>query len=85
MPDLTPGYTVRDLAARYRVGEDKIRGWIKSGELSAINTAAVACAKPRYVVTADAIHDFERRRHAGPTTPTKKTRRKKTDLIDYYP
>ena len=85
MPDLTPGYTVRDLAARYRVGEDKVRTWIKSGELAAINTAAVACAKPRYVVTADAIHDFERRRNAATPAPTKKARRKITDLIDYYP
>lgn len=85
MPNLTPGYTVRDLAARYCIGEDKVRGWIKAGELCAINTAGVACAKPRYVVTADALHDFERRRFAGPPTPTKKPRRKKSELVDYYP
>ncbi len=38
-----PGLTVRDVACRYRVGEDKVRGWIARGELRAINTAKVLC------------------------------------------
>jgi hypothetical protein len=34
------GLTVREFALRYRVGEDKVRGWITRGEVTAINTAA---------------------------------------------
>jgi transposase len=41
------GLTVADVAARYRVGEDKVRLWIRRGELAAINTAATLCGKPR--------------------------------------
>lgn len=83
--DMTSGYTVADLAARYRVGEDKVRAWIKAGELIAINTAAAICAKPRFVVTADALAAFERRRAVGPPPPPKKTRKRKTAHKDYYP
>ena len=56
------GLTTRDAARRYRVGEDKIRAWIKAGELEAINTATATCGKPRYVITTDALERFEQRR-----------------------
>ena len=86
MPDTADhvGYTVRDVARRYRVGEDKVRAWIKAGELAAINTAAALCAKPRFVVTPEALKQFELRRAAGPTPKTPKRRRKNRE-IDYYP
>jgi hypothetical protein len=84
MPDtLTAGLTTADVARRYRVGEDKVRAWIKAGELAAINTAAVACAKPRYVVTPDALATFERARAVGPAPQT--ARKRKTKVKDYYP
>ena len=82
--DLAPGFTVADLAARYRVGEDKVRAWIKAGELKAINTSAALCARPRYVVTADALEAFERRRSVTPPPKTKR-RRRKAEFVDYYP
>lgn len=78
------GLTVAEVAARYRVGQDKVRGWIRSGELAAINTATVLCGRPRWVVTADALAAFERRR-AGGAPQTKARRRKRSQLVDYYP
>jgi hypothetical protein len=48
--ETSPGLTVRDVARRYRVGEDKVRGWIARGELAAINTATVMCGRPRWVI-----------------------------------
>jgi hypothetical protein len=83
-PSDTAGLTVRDLARRYRVGEDKVRGWIARGELSAVNTAAVLCARPRWVITPDALATFERRRASGPPPQPKKPR-KKTKMVDYFP
>lgn len=86
MPDTstTSGLTTRDIARRYRVGEDKVRSWIRRGELAAINTADVRSAKPRFVVTAEALAAFERARSAAP--PPKTARRKKRSvLVDYYP
>jgi transposase len=81
---IAPGLTVRDLARRFRVGEDKVRGWIARGELSAINTAAVLCARPRWVVTPDALATFERRRASGPL-PQPQKRKKQMEFVDYFP
>ncbi len=66
--ETAPGLTVRDVARRYRVGEDKVRGWITRGDLP-VNTAASLCGKPRWVVPAEALAEFERRRAGGSPTP----------------
>jgi Helix-turn-helix domain len=76
--------TVADVARRYRVSPDKVRAWIRSGELACVNTAAVLCARPRYVVLPEALIAFERRRAGGP--PPKPTRRRKRgEMVDYFP
>src|SRR5262245_23157413 len=78
-----PGWTVRDVAARYRVGCSKVRAWIARGELVAINTGP-PCGRPRWVVTVDALEAFEQRR-AG-RRPQKPARRpKRVRAVDFYP
>ena len=78
------GLTVADVARRYRVGEDKVRGWIRRGELAAVNTADRRCARPRFVVTMESLAAFERGRAAA--EPPKATRqRKRAAEIDFYP
>jgi transposase len=86
VPDTLParGYTVRDLARRYRVSEDRVRVWIARGELVALNTRDVRCGRPRWVVTAEALVAFERSRQAKPPAPSPK-RRKRTMAVDFYP
>jgi excisionase family DNA binding protein len=86
MPDTTQApdtLTVREVARRYRVGEDKVRAWIARGELAAINTASTLCGRPRWVIAPTALAEFERRRAAAP--PPRPRRRKRTPEIDYYP
>ena len=78
------GLTVRDMARRYRVGEDKVRGWIARAELRAINTAAALCGRPRWVVPVDALAEFERRRAGGPPPDPPRRRRRRT-VVDHYP
>jgi transposase len=78
------GHTVRDVARRLRCGEDKIRLWIRRGELAAINTASALCGRPRWVVTVEALVEFERRRTASPP-PKPPRRRRRPTLVDYYP
>ena len=78
------GYTTADIARRYRVGEDKVRRWITSGELRAINTSSTRCGRPRYVVSVDALAAFEAGRSAAPP-PKPKRRGCKVALVDYYP
>jgi hypothetical protein len=79
-----PGLTVRDVARRYRVGPDKVRGWITSGQLAAVNTARALCGRPRWVVTAQALAVFEQKRGGGPA-PKPQRRRRRNELVDYYP
>jgi hypothetical protein len=85
MRDSPPaGLTVADVARRYRVSPDKVRLWIGRGELSAINTAAVLCGKPRWVITPDALASFERGRQGGKLSRPPR-RKKRTCLVDYFP
>jgi excisionase family DNA binding protein len=77
------GLTVREVAKRYRVGPDKVRAWIRRGEMRAVNTATALCGRPRWVIPPEGLRLFERRRTA--TAPPKPPRRRRPLLIDYYP
>jgi excisionase family DNA binding protein len=75
------GLTVKDMAKRYRVSKDKVRAWIARGELAAVNTATLKCGKPRWVISPDALADFERQRKGGrkvgqPVKPAPRRKRK---------
>lgn len=82
-PSNGAGFTTADVARRYRVGQSKVLLWIKLGELTAINTSSAMCARPRYVVTADALEQFERRRSAKPVA--KVQRRQRSAVVDHCP
>jgi hypothetical protein len=58
------------VARRYRVGEDKVRGWIARGELRAINTTSQLCGRPRWTIPAEALAAFEQRRAGSPLPRT---------------
>jgi excisionase family DNA binding protein len=78
------GYTPNELARVLRVSPDRIRAWIKSGELQAVNVSQHRCSRPRFVVLPHHLAEFERDRQVGPP-PKAPRRRKKTAEIDYYP
>jgi hypothetical protein len=66
------------------VGEDKVRGWIRRGELAAVNTAAPG-ERPRYVVTPEALASFEMARRAGPAPKALRKKRPPQTTTDFYP
>ena len=70
----------------YRVGTDKVRGWIARRELIALNTADVRrCGKPRWVITPHALAKFQTRHKAeGPPKPVPRHRRP-PQVKEYYP
>jgi hypothetical protein len=82
---LIRGFTVADLATRLRVSPDKVRSWINRGELKAVNTATVLCARPRWVVTPEALEEFEKARRGGPAPKPQRGRRRKAQEVDFYP
>src|SRR5262245_38632937 len=82
--DPQAGLTVADLAARLRVSPDKVRAWLRSGELVGVNTTASLCGRPRFVITPDALGAFLARRSAATARPARR-KRKRTGEVDYYP
>jgi excisionase family DNA binding protein len=78
------GLTTRDVARRLRVGEDKVRTWVRRGELAAVNVASSLCGRPQLRITPEALAAFEQSRAAGaPPKPTR--RRRRPAAVDYYP
>jgi hypothetical protein len=60
------GYTVATLARRWKIGKDKVRGFLTRGELVGINLAANLSSKPQWRVTGESVEQFERRRSSAP-------------------
>jgi transposase len=80
------GYTVADVAQRYRVSPDRVRAWIRRGELKGLNTRDLRCGRPRFVVTHESLADFERSRQAAtPEAPKPKRRKRMPEFEDFYP
>ena len=84
MPDLARGYTVADVAARYRVSPDKVRAWVRRGELAAVNVASTLCGRPQLRVTPEALAAFERGRSAAPPPRPARRKRQPAGFIDYF-
>ena len=84
---LTPsrGYTVRDLARRFRVSPARIRTLIGRGDLVAVNTADALSAKPRWVILPEALEQFERSRQTSAPPPKAKRKSRQNGQIDFYP
>jgi excisionase family DNA binding protein len=82
--ELTCGLTVREVAQRYGVGLDMVRSWIEDGVVRAVNTSD--SEKPRYVITPEALEQFEASRPLE--KPVQKKEPKRTlppGWVDYLP
>ena len=77
------------VAKRFGVATAKVIGWIRTGELKALNLANRGCVRPRYSVTPEALEDFERARQVVPDggeSTTKRLRRltKQKGIKDFF-
>jgi excisionase family DNA binding protein len=78
-------FTVRDVAQRYRVSEHTVLGWIRSGDLAAVNVGRRPGArKPRWRIAAHALTTFELRRTSAPPSPRLRRCRRPADVIAFY-
>ena len=77
--------TVKELCERYGVGEHTVLGWIRSGELRAINVGRRPGArKPRWRASAEALAAFELLRTPSPPPPRTRRRKQSTDIVEFY-
>jgi excisionase family DNA binding protein len=79
------GWTPNELAALLRVSPDKVRGWIHSGELKAINVARVRCGRCQFIILPHHLEEFERGRWAAEPAKVPRRRKRPAPAIDFYP
>jgi predicted site-specific integrase-resolvase len=65
--------TPPEVAKLYRVAVETVHGWIRSGELSAIDVARRGSRRPRFRVSLDSLSAFDQRRSVS--KPVAKPRR----------
>lgn len=77
-------YTVRTIELRYGVTEGTVLGWIRSGQIKALNVGRTPGAKrPRWRITQGAVDAFEASRTATPPEPRAR-RSKPADVVNFY-
>jgi excisionase family DNA binding protein len=77
-------FTPPQIAKQLGVSADKVVGWIRAGEIRAINVAARPGGRPRFRVGEADLIAFEQRRSAVPTTPTPRRRKKPANVEKFF-
>ena len=82
-------YTVQDIQKLFGVTDHTVLGWIRNGELPAINVGRnVGKRKPRWRISQAGLEHFQRIRSAVPS-PVENTqttrRRKRAEVVDLFP
>jgi hypothetical protein len=70
-------YKPKELQARWRCGDGKVREFIQSGQLTAFNLATASSRIPRYLIPEWAVIEFEAARMTAPrlsSSPLRKVR-----------
>lgn len=78
------GLTPNQLAKRYGVGIHKVLGWIKRGELRAINVAGDVGKRPQWSILPEDLATFESRRAPTPSPKSPPRQPKSRDYIEFF-
>lgn len=77
--------SVRDVCERYGVSTDTVLGWIRSGELRAVNVSRrPGSRRPRWRVSATALEAFEALRAVAAIRPRPRRAKRPGDVIEFY-
>lgn len=76
-------YSLPQLCKRWVCSHSHVLNLIRRGELVAINIGTGS--RSRYVVTSEALEDFESARTVRPAgKPEKRRQKKRTDVIEFF-
>jgi len=79
--------TPPEVGRRWGISPEKVVGWIRSGELRAINVATRRGGRPRFLIDIVDLAAFEAARAVSPPPrPASRPRRRKTssDIIEFF-
>jgi excisionase family DNA binding protein len=78
--------TPKQVGARLAVSEDKVRSWIRSGELPAMDLGSRPGGRPRYRIDPDDLESFLQRRLVRTQTASTSRRRKRGSdhIIEFF-
>jgi excisionase family DNA binding protein len=78
-------FTVAEVAERYRCSVEKVLRLIAQHKLRALDTGAGRGRKGRFVVSAQALADYELRQSCGPPLPrTRRRRQRQGDVMRFF-
>ena len=77
-------FTVKNLTERFGVSEGTILGWIKRGELRALDVSRQRGGRPRWRITQEALSDFELLRTHSPSPPPTRRKKRPAEIIKFY-
>ena len=78
-------YSLAEVAERWGCSHSSVLALVYSGDLSAIDISTNPAGRSRYIVPADALHEFEQRRTVAPPSAPPKRRVKvhRGDVIEF--
>lgn len=75
--------TPPQLAKRWGIDPAKVHGWIRSGELRAIDVSSTRGGRPRYLIDVADVAAFEASREVRPPSPVSRRRTVCADIPEY--
>lgn len=79
-----PMLTPPRVAQHFGVSADKVRAWITSGQLDAIDVSTRPGGRPRWRISEANLLEFEARRAATPPPKPKRRRRRDPAITEYF-
>lgn len=76
--------TPPQVAHRLGVKVERVRNWIRSGELQAVDLASRSSTRPRFRVDPVALALFEQRRRVGTEPVPSRARTRSPEIIEFF-
>ncbi len=77
--------TVKEVAKKLQVADRAVLGWIRRGEISAVDVSRFRGEKPRWRISEEALQAFLRDRQIHPAVRRQRKRRnERTNVVEFF-